>query len=51
MGEWTTVEIPFGEVDEDIFESPAEWMISWADYNDAEEKVFYLDNFRYERLS
>lgn len=51
VGEWTTVEIPFGEVDEDIFESPAEWMISWADYNDAEEKVFYLDNFRYERLS
>ncbi len=50
VGEWTTVEIPFSEVPENILKSPAEWLISWADYHDAEEKVFYLDNFRYEKI-
>ncbi|MBQ8685581.1 MAG: hypothetical protein IJ514_05385 [Clostridia bacterium] len=65
-GEWVTHEVAFSTVGyfdsntteeklqtatENILTAPAKWAINWGGYNDAEEKVFYLDNFRYVNIT
>ena len=65
-GEWATHSIPFatcgyypGTSDDriargttNIIKKPKQWLISWSGFTleQAEEKVFYLDNFRFEKI-
>lgn len=67
VGQWTTHKIPFSEcgyypnVSDDrmerattnIITKPRRWAIQWSGFtlDTAEEKVFYLDNFRFEKIS
>ncbi len=57
-GKWMTMSIGFNNVistnekhNARIFEKPGKWSVSWGGFDDEEEKVFYLDNFRYEKIA
>ena len=57
-GEWLSMSIGFNNVistnekhNARIFEKPGKWTVSWGGFTDEEEKVFYLDNFRFEKIS
>ncbi|MBQ8685661.1 MAG: hypothetical protein IJ514_05790 [Clostridia bacterium] len=57
-GKWMTMSIGFNNVistnathNARIFEKPGKWSVSWGGFDDEEEKVFYLDNFRFEKIS
>lgn len=57
-GKWLTMSIGFNKVistnekhNARIFEKPGKWTVSWGGFDDEDEKVFYLDNFRFEKIA
>ncbi len=66
VGEWTTHKIPFStcgyypNTSDDriergttnIITKPGKWVVQWSGFtlDTAQEKVFYLDNFRFEKI-